>query len=79
MVDFYISRKWPGPGLRRHSSFQRFFWPSWFACDNVFLSPDHLPWLQCHFQTVRLEVRTGRVPYLLGLKAPYYIFVGRKT
>jgi S-adenosylmethionine-diacylgycerolhomoserine-N-methlytransferase len=78
IVDFHISRKWPSPGLHKHSSFQRFFWPTWFGFDNVFLSPDHLPCLQSRFQTVRLEERLGRVPYLLGLKAPYYIFIGKK-
>jgi S-adenosylmethionine-diacylgycerolhomoserine-N-methlytransferase len=79
VVDFYISRKWPAPGMKKHAAWQRLFWPTWFASDNVFLSRDHLPWLQAHFQTVRLEERLGRVPYLLGLKAPYYIFVGRKA
>jgi len=78
VVDFYISRKWPAPGMRKHSRFQRFFWPAWFGMDNVLLSPDHLPWLQSHFQTVRLEERLARVPYMLWLKAPYYIFLGRK-
>jgi S-adenosylmethionine-diacylgycerolhomoserine-N-methlytransferase len=78
VVDFYISRKWPGTGLRRHSGLGRFFWPTWFCWDNVFLSPDHLPWLLDRFETVRLEERAGKVPYLMGLKAPYYIFVGRK-
>ena len=79
VVDFYISRKWPGTGMRRHSAFQRTFWPAWFGWDNVFLSPDHLPYLQSRFETVRLEERLGRVPYLPGLKAPHYIFVGRKV
>ena len=78
VVDFYISRKWPAPGMKRHSNFQRFFWPTWFGHDNVFLSPDHLPWLQSRFQTVKLEERLGKVPYL-PLKAPYYIFLGRKA
>jgi S-adenosylmethionine-diacylgycerolhomoserine-N-methlytransferase len=78
VVDFYVSRKWPAAAMRRHSLFQRFFWPAWFGLDNVFPSPDHLPWLQARFQTVRLEERLGKVPYLLGLKAPYYLFVGRK-
>jgi S-adenosylmethionine-diacylgycerolhomoserine-N-methlytransferase len=79
VVDFYISRKWPSSGMKRHSAFQRFLWPNWFGFDNVFLSPDHLPLLQSLFNTVRLEERQGKVPYLLGLKAPYYIFVGRKS
>lgn len=79
VVDFYISRKWPAPGMRRHSAFQRFFWPTWFGSDNVFPSPDHLPFLQSLFETERLEERLAGVPYLCGLKAPHYIFVGRKT
>jgi S-adenosylmethionine-diacylgycerolhomoserine-N-methlytransferase len=78
VVDFYISRKWPAPEMRRHSAFQRFLWPTWFGFDNVFLSPEHLPFLRSRFETVRLEERLGRVPYLLGLRAPYYIFLGRK-
>jgi S-adenosylmethionine-diacylgycerolhomoserine-N-methlytransferase len=79
VTDFYVARKWPAPGMRRHSRFQRFFWPLWFSWDNVFLSPDHLPYLQSRFQTVRLEERLGKLPYMLGLKVPYYIFLGRKS
>jgi S-adenosylmethionine-diacylgycerolhomoserine-N-methlytransferase len=79
VVDFYVSRKWPAAGMRRHSALQRFWWPHWFGFDNVFLSPDHLPLLQSLFVTERLEERHGRVPYLLGLSAPYYLFVGRKA
>jgi S-adenosylmethionine-diacylgycerolhomoserine-N-methlytransferase len=78
IVDFYISRKWPAAGLRRHSRFQRWLWPTWFGVDNVFLSPDHVPWLQSHFDTVRLDERLGHMPYMLGLKAPYYLFLGRR-
>jgi S-adenosylmethionine-diacylgycerolhomoserine-N-methlytransferase len=78
VVDFYISRKWPAAGLRKHSAFQRFLWPNWFGFDNVFLSPDHLPLLQSLFITERVDERLGKVPYLPGLKAPYYIFLGRK-
>jgi S-adenosylmethionine-diacylgycerolhomoserine-N-methlytransferase len=78
VVDFYVSRKWPAPGMRRHRAWQRWFWPTWFSWDNVFLSSEHLPYLQSRFRTVRLEERSGRVPYLLGLKVPYYIFHGRK-
>lgn len=78
VVDFYVSRKWPAEGRRRHRAPARWFWPTWFGFDNVFLSPDHLPWLTAHFETLTLEERAGRVPYLFGLKAPYYIFVGRK-
>jgi S-adenosylmethionine-diacylgycerolhomoserine-N-methlytransferase len=65
--------------MKKHRRFTRFFWPRWFSYDNVFLSPDHLPYLQSRFQTVKLEERFGKIPYLLWLKAPYYIFVGRKA
>jgi S-adenosylmethionine-diacylgycerolhomoserine-N-methlytransferase len=78
VVDFYVARKWPAEGMRRQGALGRWFWRAWFGLDNVFLSPDHLPWLQAHFEVLRLEERRGRVPYLLGLKAPYYIFLGRK-
>src|SRR5262249_41096494 len=76
--DFYVTRKWPASGVK-HARWRRFFWPLWFGWDNVFLSPDHLPYLQSRFQTVKLEERLGKMPYMLGLRAPYYIFVGRKV
>jgi S-adenosylmethionine-diacylgycerolhomoserine-N-methlytransferase len=78
VVDFYVSRKWPAPGMKRHRWWQRVFWPAWFASDNVFLSSEHVPYLQSRFQTVRLDERLGKVPYMPGLKAPYYLFLGRK-
>ncbi len=78
VADFFVSRKWPGQGMK-HSRFKRFFWPTWFSWDNVFLSPDHVPYLQNRFQTVKLEEHLGRMPYLPWMKAPYYIFIGRKT
>ena len=57
--------------------------PGWLWCGTIpgalFLSPDHVPYLQSRFRTVRLEERLGRVPYLFGMKAPYYIFIGRKA
>lgn len=77
VVDFYISRKYPGPGMVQHSAFQRFFWPSWFGMDNVWPSPDHIPWLQAHFHQVKLVEGLGSMPYM-PFKAPYYIFIGRK-
>jgi S-adenosylmethionine-diacylgycerolhomoserine-N-methlytransferase len=78
VVDFYISRKWPAPGMKKHAAFHRFFWPIWFGYDNVFLNPDHIPYLQSRFQTIRLEEKMGSVPYM-PLQAPYYVFLGRKV
>ncbi len=78
VVDFFVSRKYPGEGLRRHGWFTRHLWPTWFASDNVFLSPDHVPYLQRRFETARLAQRRGAVPYMMGLTVPYYQFLGRK-
>jgi S-adenosylmethionine-diacylgycerolhomoserine-N-methlytransferase len=78
VVDFYISRKYPPEGCVRHGWWTRTFWPAWFALDNVFLSPDHLPWLRRRCQVLRLEERRARVPYLPLGRVPYYLFIGRK-
>src|SRR5262249_754850 len=78
VADFYVSRKWPAPGARNHGRWPRFFWASWVSWENVFLSPDHLPYLQSQFETVKVEEHLGKMPYMLGMKAPYYVFVGRK-
>lgn len=79
VVDFYVSRKHPPPERKRHSAFTRLFWPAWFSRDNVFPSSDHLPYLQRRFETVSVQERSGRVPYMPGLRAPYYQFVGKKS
>lgn len=79
VVDFYVARKYPVPGLHHHSWWQRTFWPTWFANDNVFLSPDHLPYLRKRFETVALGESAGFVPYLKFFgKVPFYRFIGRK-
>ena len=78
VVDFYISRKWPAEGMRKHTRFQRAWWPSSYAWDDVFLSPDHLPYLRDRFEEEKREERLAKVPYMLGLKSPHYLFIGRK-
>ena len=76
VVDFYVSRKHPEPGLRRHPPIERIGWPLSYGWDNVFLSPDHLPYLRAHFMQRFLAERKGSVPYSLGLRSPHYLFVG---
>ncbi len=78
VVDFYVARKHPGEGRSRHGSLSRTLWPWWFAHDNVFPSADHVPYLTSRLDTVRLVEGMGTVPYLPGLRVPYYWFVGRK-
>lgn len=78
VVDFYVSRKYPSDGLRKHSWFTRHFWPVWFATDNVFPSRDHVPYLHRRFAPLTFEERKAKVPYLPLIRTPYYIFVGKK-
>lgn len=78
VVDFFVARKYPVDGLSKHAWSTRTFWPTWFANDNVFLSPDHIPYLQSRFETVELVQRRGKVPYIPFVRAPHYYFIGRK-
>jgi len=78
VVDFYVSRKHPLDGLKRHRWFTRSFWPVWFANDNVFPSADHMPFLHRHFEPIHFEENRAKVPYIPFVRTPYYIFIGRK-
>ena len=78
VVDFYVSRKFPAEGLKRHGWFYRTFWPNWFATDNVFPSSEHLPYLRQRFETVDLLECKCKIPYIPFLRMPYYRFIGRK-
>lgn len=78
VVDFYVGRKFAAEGTRQHRWLARTLWQPWFATDNVFPSPDHLPFLRHHFQQIELVEDRNKLPYVPFLRAPYYRFVGRK-
>ncbi len=78
VADFYVSRKYPPEGLKRHGWLTRSFWPAWFATDNVFPSADHVPFLRNHFEPIHFTENLGKAPYFPLLRMPYYTFVGRK-
>jgi S-adenosylmethionine-diacylgycerolhomoserine-N-methlytransferase len=78
VVDFYVSRKFPQDGQKKHGWSTRSFWPTWFAMDNVFPSPDHVPFLHRHFDMLHFEEHRAKVPYIPFSRVPYYLFVGRK-
>jgi S-adenosylmethionine-diacylgycerolhomoserine-N-methlytransferase len=79
VVDFYVSAPKPRPGFARHAAWERWLWRRWFAHDGVRLSPEHLDALTTAMPDhVRLE-RQGALPYIPGLKVPYYVFIGRKA
>jgi S-adenosylmethionine-diacylgycerolhomoserine-N-methlytransferase len=78
VTDFYVSRKYPPVEWRNHSWLTRHFWTIWFSTDNVFLSPEHAPYLHHHFNQISFTENMATVPLLPGLKVPYYQFIGRK-
>jgi S-adenosylmethionine-diacylgycerolhomoserine-N-methlytransferase len=78
VVDFYVSRKHPDDGFRRHGFVRRNFWRTWFDADNVFPSPDHVPFLHRRFKRLHFTENRAKVPYLPLARVPYYTFVGRK-
>jgi S-adenosylmethionine-diacylgycerolhomoserine-N-methlytransferase len=80
VVDFYVSRKYPAENHVKHSWMKRTFWTAWFAYDNVFPSPDHVPYLHRKFKPVLFEERMTRIPWFPNpfFKMPYYLFIGEK-
>lgn len=78
VVDFYVSRKYASGSLVRHGWWTRTFWPTWFALDNVFPAPDHVPFLHRHFDVLHFEEHRSKVPYIPLARVPYYLFIGRK-
>ncbi|MFN0052565.1 MAG: class I SAM-dependent methyltransferase [Planctomycetales bacterium] len=78
VVDFYVSRKHSVPGRAQHRWFTRNLLPIWFGTDNVFLNADHLPFLESRFETIQLQEHLGTIPYLPMIRAPFYLFLGRK-
>jgi S-adenosylmethionine-diacylgycerolhomoserine-N-methlytransferase len=79
VVDFYVSRRYPNPGAVRHSGFSRHFWPAWFAHDGVRPNQDLLPYLQQRLRPELVHELQAKVPYLPGLRVPYFLFVGQKV
>lgn len=78
IVDFYVSQAQPAAGLRRHRAWTRWFWPKWFGHDGVHPNAAHLPLLRESLPQHSLIEADAAVPYLPGLRVPYYRFVGRK-
>jgi len=77
-VDFYEAPRSPLTGRAWHGGLARGFWRRWFRHDGVMLDPRHLPYLLGRTEPVCCEKRSARVPYLPGLRVPYYLYIGRK-
>jgi S-adenosylmethionine-diacylgycerolhomoserine-N-methlytransferase len=77
-VDFYLPAYRGDEGhLSRRAQANR-LWSAWFAHDCVRLSREHLPYLRDRLHVEVCQEHAGPVPYLPWVRAPYYIFVGRK-
>ena len=79
VVDFHVARKYPAAGRARHGWIHRNFWPVWFGNDNVWLSPDHVSYLEHRTTPLFLAEHLAKVPYFPFLKVPYYQFLGVKA
>jgi S-adenosylmethionine-diacylgycerolhomoserine-N-methlytransferase len=69
VVDFHLSDP---------RSVSARLWRRWFAHDGVHLSAEHLPYLKARTAPFECRELSGAVPYLPGLRVPYYIYIGRK-
>jgi ubiquinone/menaquinone biosynthesis C-methylase UbiE len=78
VVDFHVSAS-DAPAGRRHSAFARAFWPRWFAHDGVQVGPERLEGLCRRLPAHALWERSARLPYLPGLRVPYFRFIGSKS
>lgn len=78
VVDFYVSARQPAAGCVRHGALTRLFWPRWFGHDGVHLDPRHLEALRAALPDHALIEDRAAVPYLPGLRVPYYRFVGQR-
>jgi S-adenosylmethionine-diacylgycerolhomoserine-N-methlytransferase len=77
VIDFYSLPSAPPVGLEPLSAWDRHFWPRWFRHDGVYLDRDLLPTLMQNGSTTRVIQRKSTVPYLAGLSAPWFIWMGR--
>jgi hypothetical protein len=56
----------------------RWFWRNWFGHDGVRLDDAHLDALR-RLSSHHFVACSAPVPYLPGLRVPYYRFIGRKS
>ena len=69
VVDFQVPRD--GRAARA-------FWPWWFGHDGVHPNADLLPYLRRRLPEHRAVESRAPVPYLPGLRVPWFSFIGRK-
>ena len=79
IVDFYTLPRTPPSGFAPLSGWDRWFWPRWFRHDGVWLRPDTVAALHgLGGRTLRQRQGRDRVPFLAGLKAPWFFWIREK-
>lgn len=79
IVDFYTLPERPPAGFAPLGAWDRWFWPRWFAHDGVWLRPDTVAaLLALGGRTLHRHQARDRVPYLAGLRAPWFLWLGEK-
>jgi S-adenosylmethionine-diacylgycerolhomoserine-N-methlytransferase len=78
VVDFQVAPHGGSALGFTQNRWARAIWPLWFEHDGVHLHPHLLAYLQYRFKTIEVRELMGSIPYLPGLKASYFIFVGEK-
>jgi ubiquinone/menaquinone biosynthesis C-methylase UbiE len=63
---------------QRHGWWTRTFWPRWFRHDGVELGPQRLQTLAGMFPQHDLVLCSHAMPWMGGLRAPYYQFIGQR-
>ena len=78
IVDFHVAESHASPPRARHRWPTRKLWPWWFRHNGVHLSAEHLPTLCARTRQCTLHEGLAPVPYLRGLRVPYYFVVGTR-
>lgn len=76
IIDFYTLPEFPPSPLNSLSSWNRWFWPRWFAHDGVMLRPQVLPFLLTCGDTLVVDQSFVRLPYLPWPRAPWFMWIG---
>lgn len=79
VVDFHVlDAAGSAYTAHRHGWWTRNFWPRWFRHDGVELGPQRLEALAGMFPRHELVVCSHAMPWMAGLRAPYFRFIGRR-
>ncbi len=78
VVDFFVSAAQPASGRARHGFLTRTCWPLWFARDGVRLDHRLPDYLLSRLRNTELTEEWASIPYLPGLRVPYFTIVGER-